>query len=438
MRVFFSSLFLIILSVTTFSQNALTLDEAIKIALQRNTDLKRSVNNIKSFESNVKTAYGNLLPSIGASGSWRWNKDQHDVGSTTLSSEGRDYSVGVGTDWTLFDGLSNYSSVSENKANLESARFSLERAKQNIVFQTISFYYDVVNNTKLLQVQEENVKWNQKNLETITERNKLGAVTLADVYAQQVRAGNAELELIRAKNNLETSKSNILYFLGIDVLTDFAFVDSLTESQRSVIEGHSITNMDTINVLIDQAFTNRPDYQGAKLNLESSMYSVNVARGGHFPRLTNNNNFSAFAPSLSDVFKNRSYSVGLTLSIPIFSGFAVENRVQLAEVGVLNSQLDLNNIERDIKRGLQKTLLDLQTSEVALDVSRSNVRAAEENRRIEQEKYNLGSGTLLNVLIASSEFTTAQTNYINAQFAYITLSEQLRYQIGLLNYKKYE
>ena len=64
--------------------------------------------------------------------------------------------------------------------------------------------------------------------------------------------------------------------------------------------------------------------------------------------------------------------------------------------------------------------------------------AAQENLKIESEKYSLGAGTLLNVLVANSEFTNAQTNFINNQFAYITLSEQLKYYLGVIEYKIYE
>ena len=57
---------------------------------------------------------------------------------------------------------------------------------------------------------------------------------------------------------------------------------------------------------------------------------------------------------------------------------------------------------------------------------------------IQEERYSLGSSTLVEVLIASSDYTTAQTNLINAQFAYIQLSQQLKYLLGELDYKKYE
>jgi len=141
---------------------------------------------------------------------------------------------------------------------------------------------------------------------------------------------------------------------------------------------------------------------------------------------------------LAKFLDSRTYFIGLSLSIPIFSGFRVSNNVQFAEVTAQNKEIELSDLERKIKLNLQKTYLDLRAAEKSLQVNKRNVKAAEETRKIQQERYTLGSGTLLNVLVASSNYTTARTNFITAQFEYIRLSKQLKYYLGVLNYKKYE
>jgi len=449
MRIFFSSFFIILLSVTGYSQKLLTLEEAVNIALQRNTMLQKSVNSIDSYQSNVKAAYGNLLPTLGAQGNWQWAKSETKGGLLPLQNGGyqiqpdqnieyRTYSVGAGTNWTLFDGLSSIATISQSKNNLESAQLSLERLKQTIVYQTISNYYDIINAGELLKVKEEDVKWNEKNFETINERNKLGAVTLADVYAQQVKVGNAELAVIQAKNSLETAKSNLLYYLGLDVLDNYGFSDSLSVNDREIIGRHIDANYQDLSDLVTKSLSSRYDYQSAKLSLEGALNGITIARSGYFPTLTNSNSFYTNSDNINKLFQNKNYSVGLTLNVPIFSGFSTENRLQLAEVSALNSKADLSDLERDIKRNIQKTYLDLQAAEKSLEVSKGNVAAAEESRRIQQEKYSLGSSTLLDVLVANSDYLTAQTNLINAEYAYIVLSEQVKYQLGVLDYKKYE
>ena len=344
----------------------------------------------------------------------------------------------MGSSWTLFDGLSNFASLSQSKNELNAAKYYVDRLKQEIVFQTISLYYEVINRMQLLKFKEDDVKWNQKNLETITERNRLGSVTLADVYAQQVRVGNAELEVIRTKNNLETGKSELLSFLGLDVLETYEFTDSPSASEMDKVKKDLDLDYRNLGELVGKALENRLDYKIAQLNLESAYDGMTIARSGHLPRLTNTIKYGVFSDQINKMFDNRSLLVGLSLNIPIFSGFAVENRVQFAEVFAENRKIELSELERDIKKSIQKTYLNLQAAEKGLKVSEKNVMAAQENLKIESEKYSLGAGTLLNVLVANSEFTNAQTNFINAQFAYITLSEQLKYYLGVIEYKNYE
>jgi outer membrane protein len=442
----FSIIIFIILSLTSaaFGQNLLTLDEAVRIALQTNSTLKQSENAISAYETGELAGYGGLMPTVGAQLGWNWSRVE--AGETFIpgvgtfqqpAQEERSISAGIGADWLLFDGLSNFAALSQSQNELESAQLSLARLKQDIVFQTITYYYDVVNFQQLLKVKEEDVIYSQKNYETISERNKLGAVTLADVYASQVRLGNAELEVIRANNNLETAKTNLLYFLGLNVLEEYEFSDSLSTSEQAVLDQSLSKDFENIKSLVNDALQNRLDYASARFNLESAYNGVTIARSGHFPSLTGSASYSTSANVMKDLFEADRYFVGLNLNIPIFSGFSVVNRVQQAQVNAMTREIELSDLEREITRGIHKTFLDLQGAEKLLDVSQRNVTAAEENRKIEQEKYNLGAGTLLNVLVANSEYVTAQTNYINAQFAYVTLSEQLKYQLGVLDYKRY-
>ena len=72
--------------------------------------------------------------------------------------------------------------------------------------------------------------------------------------------------------------------------------------------------------------------KSAVLNLESAYSGVTIARSGHLPRITGSASFSSFANTFDNLFKNKNWSVGLTLSIPIFSGFAIDNQVQIANV----------------------------------------------------------------------------------------------------------
>jgi len=316
--------------------------------------------------------------------------------------------------------------------------YRLNRKKQEVIFQTINLYYAIVEAEQVLKVREEDVKQQQKNLETIEERNRLGSVTKADVYQQQVQLGNAELQLIQQKNLLETAKSNLLFYLGLDVLQNYQYSDSFSEREIKILDTDINTDYDRLSELVKQALNNRRDYLAQKLTLDSYYDNLTIARSGHLPSLTGRVGYGTDAATPNNLFKDHSFSAGLTLSIPLFSGFSTHNLIQGAEVDALNYELQVKDSERMIKQEIQKSFLDLEAAKKGLLVTQKNVSAAEENLKIEQEKYNLGAGKLLDVLIANTSYQNAKTNYINSQFNYIKLSEELKYNLGTLDYKSYE
>lgn len=431
------------------AQQSLTLEEAIQIALQRNPTVNKAENNLGSYESSVQASYGALLPSLGASAGWSWSRNEEaggpvDIGGGTIiniptqTSQNRQYTAGVGGSVTLFDGLANYTQVSIAEDSYEAAKMYLARTKQDIVYQTVSSYYDVINKLELMTVQQENLKWNQKNLEIIEARNELGAVTMADVYQQQVDVGTAELGLIRAQNAYETSKSNLLYFLGLDVMEDYELKDPKLSSENLENTNMTLEIDDDLYTLVDAAFENRADYRMSMIELHNAKRRISTAWAGHLPSLTSSYYYSMRGNQIGNITDSKTLSVSLDLRVPIFSGWSVADRVEQNTILKRNAEIDLSDFERQIKKDLQKSLLDLQSAEKNVEVSRKSVMAAEEKRKIEEEKYNLGSTTLLEVLIANSNYTRALTEYINAQYNFLTLREKLNYDLGTLEYTSYE
>ncbi len=441
-------LILLLLPALVFPQQKLTLQEAIKIALQRNSNLIISKNNLLGSESNLKSAYGDLLPNFGVSGSFDWQRSI-TAGGTLINEFGqpeeipaseRDsetYRAGASGRWILFDGLANLANVSRSKDDLESAKLSLERQKENIIYQTIELYYAILNFEKLVKVREDNVEFNKKFLEQVQERNRLGSVAIADVYTQQVQLGNAELALIREQNNLEDSKSNLLNFLALDVLKDYGFVNPTDDTPEININTFD-NQFSSVESMVSSALENRKDYKSQIFTVYSAQSGVTIARGGIFPRLSSDFGYGTSANKFDELFDNESYTFGLTLGIPIFSNFNTDNAIQLAEVSAKNAEENLTTLERQIKIEVKQDFLDFEAAKKGLDVATKNLQSAEENRRINFERYNLGAGTILDVLQSDRDLTQAQSNKINATFEFYRTKDKLLNTLGKLESKKYE
>lgn len=412
-----------------FAQKKLTLKDAVSIALQKNVNVQKTETGLRASESNLKAAYGRLLPGVDADASWNWSNTKTTVqtpaGDVSADFQNRSYKAGINAGMILYDGFSNYAGYDKAKLSTESAALVIKQTKQEIVFQVYTAYFDILSAKELMKVKEEDLNWNKKNLEIIQERNKLGSVTLADVYAQQVKVGNAELELIRAKNSYEKGVTQLVYLLGLDVLENYELDETSTLESRNTVSGNDLADM------VKKALEQRTDYKISKLALQSAGYDLSMAKAAYSPVIRGTTGYNFNSSTLSTLTGNRTFSAGLSLSIPVFSGWSLDNAVEQAEVQIKNKQIELADIEKFIKKSIRENLLELTTAEKLVDVSKSNVLAAEEQRRIEQEKYSLGSTTLLNVLIAQSELTNAKTNLISSQYQDKKLKEQLMYLLGL-------
>ncbi len=275
----------------------LTLDEAVTIARNQNTNVVKSTNSLATFQAGVKSAYGNLLPNLSLGGGFGWqrvtNSKQiivdslgNEINTGSSQYDSRNWSVSAGGGVTIFNGLSNIASINQSKANLESAKLTLEKLKQDVTLQTITYYTQIISYQKLLNFQEENLKYNEELLMQIKEKFDLKIVPINDVYSQEAQTANAKVSYLQAKNNLEIAKINLLNYLTIDVSQDYQF-----DSTASGIKDTSLISGNIQN-LYEYALSNRTDYQSMVYELESSKNQLTIARSGLFPSLSANYGFN--------------------------------------------------------------------------------------------------------------------------------------------------
>lgn len=441
-------LLLTLFSITAFAQKQLTLDEAIKIALQKNPNLIKLENNLAGSEKQLKNAYGQLLPSLGAQAGWSWQRIT-DAGSQQRNFlgeivnvppstvENRSYSAGIGGSVTLFNGLANYANIYQKQNLLKANEYDIAKLKQSIVYQTSDFYFAVLNAEELMKVREENVKYFEKFYESVNERNKLGSVAIADVYSAQVQLGNAELALIQAQNDYDRLKNGLLTFLALNVMDDYSLIDPFNQ-EKNIDPNTYIKQFEDIQTLVNVALDNRFDFKSQQLLVKSADDGLTIARSSLFPTLTADYSYGSGAVELSKMFDRKSLRVGMSLSIPIFSNFSTETQIQQAEINKMNQLEDLRSLERQIKIEIKQGYNDLIAAKKSLDVANKNVLASEENRKINLERYNLGSATILEVLQSNRDYIDAMRNRINSVYDFYRKYYNLNNAIGRLDFSKYE
>jgi len=437
------SIAIIVATVAAGAQpKILTLEQAKQIGLERNLNVIQAQNNLNSAESGVLAAYGRYLPSLNATGSWTRSQVEGPIytqgipipGSSANATTGS-FQAGVSAGLTLFDGFEREANLNRANATSAATEHTVVRTRQSVVFQVESEYLNVLRLEQLVRVSEENLKRDRRQLERIEESNRVGALSLADVYRQQSQVAADELSLINAQNEFDKAKADLVALMGLNVADDYQFADaSVSVSIDSVDVSSTRTKYADIAALTNTALTYRPDYLSAKENYDASSSSVTMARANYFPVVSARAGLNGNNEEIGNVFDYKTIYWGLNLSWTLFDGFATNQFVQSAIATKRNAEISIAQAERNIGVEVKKAMLDLEAAMKQYDVSQKGLRSASEDRKIAEERYNLGAGTLLDLLVASAGYVNAEANVVNASYNYIIAKRNVEYVLGERTY----
>jgi len=437
--------FLILFFGISFSQGkkVLTLNDCVKIALENNTAIKQAEYSAQSQSASVMQAYGIFLPNLNLNGNWNRTRRESDLTfipglgtvpfrtSQTLNS----FSTTVSTSILLFNGFANFASLNRARSSYLSADYNLKRTMQTVVFQTQQLYLNVLRNKQLLKVAQDNLKRSQRQLERILEANRVGSVSLADVYKQEVQVGNDELQLIRAQANYDKAKADLLVYLGLIPTDEYEFEDPSIQLEIDTTEFSALRErIKNLDELISIALDRRPDYKSSISNLNSARSGVTVAMSGYMPTISASASYNLNSNELKTLPNNRSLGWGISISFPIFDRLQLQTQVQQAKINVKNAEVQVEQVKRQITADVKKAILDIESAMKQLEVAQRQVKSAELDLKTAEEKYNIGAGTLLDLLIATANYTSAVSSQVNAVYDYIVAKAQLQYALGELDF----
>ena len=402
-------LFFLLLGMLTpgLSQESLSLDEAIRLALENNYGILVAQNNAQISANNAHPGAAGLLPTIAgtAGGNYNVNNTKFEfaeVGPSAIPAidEGgvpsSSINAGINLNYTVFDGLGNVNTFRVLKKSAELSQTQLQAAIEATINLVGAAYYAIARLEESYATLGESIQISKDRLERAKTQQEFGSANKLAIINAEVDLNTDSANRAVTYVNLDNAKRNLNALIGREINADF-------EVSTEVSFDRDMELADLINT----ARTNNSDLQLAAYNQEIAELNLKVAKAGYMPvvGLTTGYNFNRSDNGAGFILsqQNLGFSVGASLNIPIFAGNQRKVAVQNAQIGLLTSQYQQKDAQQSLQRDLSNAYYTYQSSLNQLDLEQKSLELAQENFSRTESAFRLGQAT-------NVQFREAQRN----------------------------
>jgi TolC family type I secretion outer membrane protein len=433
------SLFLILVSISFYliplslpaSVQALTLDEAIRMGLEKNPNILRAQEDINVAKSQNLQARSALIPKIDAKATYMPNSLEKTAVPEAFKSVMPDldmtneYSLELNFVQPLFTGGKIWYANQQASLNVSVSREKLRQTQNELILSITQAFDGVILAREYIQVMQEAINLTEENLQVIRARYRNGETLEFEVLRAEVELLNLKPQLIEARNKLELANSGLKFLLGMDPSEKIEVSGSLTPSEF---------NPD-LNSCLHTAQEKRPEV--AQLNYQKKIVNhlVKSAQAGYSPDLAA---VFQFTEQSFDHF-NKGWEYGynglLVLSVPIFNGFFTHGKINEAKGLLTSVSIGLNQLKDGIRLEVEQAYLNLHQSREIVEAGQETVKKAERSVEIAKAQYAVGYITSLDMMGARLALTQARTGYLKALYDFIVAKAQLEKAMGTIGEK---
>ncbi len=465
----------------------LTLADAIDLALRNSPTMAMSYNDLDVERWNVRNAYGDLLPSAQASSSMSWQgAGEQQFGSITARDLGfadqpsfylSRYSIGV-----------NYSlsgqaimAPGQAKRNQEATRARIAGEEAQLRLNITQLYLDVVRQEEARALAERELERARLDVQLAQGRLDVGSATVIDLRQAELSVGRAQVALLRAEAAVETARIRLFQRMGVDLASTAALATTFEIAQPDW----------DVDELYAIAIGRNPDLTSLRATEEASRYGVRMARASYYPSLSISTGFSGFTRQASNTAaqeaqavasarsqlaqcvsinqiltrladplpeqdcsgfavseeqleairaNNRTFPFGFTrnppsasisLSLPVFQGLSKQRGLEAAKAQLSDNRHRVREKEIALRADIRAQLAVVQMAFESQLIEERNQELADEQLRLEQERYRLGLSNFIALAEAVTVKARADREIIAGIFAYHDAIADLEAVVGV-------
>jgi outer membrane protein len=417
----------------------LTFDMAVDLALSKNLEYKILENNMAVLQKEKQVAILSHLPSVGISSNFSRQSGQQFQqveGEIVVTNVTNDIVGGnLNVNMPLFNSGRRVLDTQSANLALEAGEKGLNRAKQQVIFDVSRRYLQVLLDQELLRISDQNLENQKKQLIQIEGFVDAGLRTISDLYNQQSEVARLESVKVDAEIQLENDLWQLTEYLQLapGVIPEIEAVELIRESS-------SFEGMDVLQ-LYELAKANRQDLSQQSLLANSFKKDMQAIKAMYFPRLNAFYNYNTFFTSLDErnfqeqflkIYPQNTLGIGLT--IPIFTNFQTRLDVSRSKVAYQNQVLQKESLDRRVYQDVRLSYQNYQAAVRKEKNAQVQVLAAEEAFKAVNERFRLGLSSFVDVSTANQTMVRAQADLAQAIYTLYFQEVLMKFALGTLEY----
>ena len=388
----------------------ISLEDCIRFAFANSNERKSMELTGESLATTYEQSKQQRLPSVSAS--FGENFSNNDNGWSVSGN------VGVGSNVTIYQGGNINNTIEQNRLNVERNEVQLERYDNQLTTQILQSFLTILGNQELLNYQQEVLNTSREQLKQGRTRYKVGSILESDLLLLEAQYYSDSNNVVDTRINIENNLLDLKVLLSMNPTDDLEIISPDTDNLDNLN-----TTLPTEQEAIDLAMDYMPDLRIGDYDIRLAEKSVDLARGNYFPSISANANVGMGVLSFDGDGNKQWYgkpteSVGVSMSIPIYSRGQTKANVKKSRIALEQAQLDYEQSQLTVRQTVVQSYRDVVSAYNAYKVAQVKENAYSKSFNAYNIQYQYGT-------ITTVELLQQQNNYLNALNSYIQIKYSL-------------
>ncbi len=427
-----SILLVVALLVLPIGAHALTVEDAVRLALQKNPSVKASLYRVEAQKNRERSAFTRRLPQITFDYKYTHLKEApyaifHYKGLTLPNmpplripqkvkvGEHQDVKWGIQATWPIFTGFYLETVQKMERLGISVSSFEEEATKVDTAFLARKAYYDVLLAQRNLETAKETVDQFKAHLKDAQNYYEQGLVPYNDVLKAEVALSEAVQRLTYCRQHLETMWVNFnLVIHSKELSKHYPLSFSLEERLMQPVLG--------LKSLYELALSHHPEIKAVRKAVEQARLKIRLAKSEYYPQVSLFSRYEQHGDNWlannNDYSNRQNFLVGVKMDLLVFDWFGRRHRVLEARSDYLAAEEELEHLRDQIRLGVRRAYAAVMVAKENIETARAALSQAKEDLRITKLQYSQQVVKSSDVIDSERALTNARNNYNNAIYSY--------------------